>query len=359
MDFEIRAKLDRVRAQMASHNIDTLWLRRVENVAWITGGIDTAVNTASALAPASVVLTQDSQRILTTGIEAPRLALETDLEAFNFEIVASPWESGITPTPPAAQSLGVDFPFPNAVDLTPDLTSLRFRLLPAEQDRFRSLAVACADAMQHTIHRVRPGHSEHELAAALTYEARGRDITPLVTLVAVDDRISQFRHPLPTGAVLSRCAMLVLGGRRAGLCCSVTRLVHFGPLPADLRRRMDACAEVNAAMIAASKPGATLGDVFRVAQQTDARVGFPDEWQLHHQGGIAGYTPREVLAGPDNPTVLEPGMICAWNPSITGTKCEDSILVGPSPEIVTAMYGWPTRSFTLDGQTIASPVMLE
>ncbi|HEX3053665.1 MAG TPA: M24 family metallopeptidase [Aggregatilineaceae bacterium] len=355
MQFESQAKLDRVRALMDARRIDTLWLRRVENVAWITGGIDTAVNTASALGTASVVITQDDLQILTTVIEAPRLTLETDLEAVGFEIVAFPWETGVTP--PVSRALGVDFPYLSAVDI--DLTTLRIHLLPAEQDRFRALGVACADAMQHTIHRVRPGHSEHELAAALTYEARGRGITPLVTLVAVDNRISRFRHPLPTRAVLDRYAMLVLGGRRDGLLCSVTRLVHFGPVPADLRRRMDACAEVNAAMIAASQPGATLGDVFRIAQETYARVGFPDEWKLHHQGGIAGYTPREILAGPDNPTVLEPGMICAWNPSITGTKCEDSVLVGQSPEIVTAMYGWPTQKFTQAGLTIASPVMME
>ena len=80
-------------------------------------------------------------------------------------------------------------------------------------------------------------------------------------LAAADERVYNVRHPIPTDKVIDRYAMLVLCGRKHGLVCSVTRLVHFGPLPDDLRRKMDACAEVDAAMLAASQPGATLGEI--------------------------------------------------------------------------------------------------
>jgi len=358
---EIQTKLERVRALMDARQVDTLWLRTVDNVAWITGGVDTAVNTASTLGVASVVITQHDCTVWTNTIEAPRLGLEDQIEARGFKIFATPWEqsAGIPP----GQSLGVDYPLSGAMDLGGDLTRLRVRLLPVEQERFRQLGISCAEAMHRAINRVHPGNTENEIAAALEYETRIRNVTPIVVLIATDERIHRYRHPLPTTKILDKYAMLVLCGRRDGLVISVTRLVHFGPLPDDLRRRMEATAEVDAAMIAASQPGTSLEEVFRVAQETYARVGFEGEWKLHHQGGLAGYTPRDVLAVPGETTLLEPGMVCAWNPSITGAKSEDSVMVpaapGQTPEILTPMFGWPVQRVEINGIALDRPLIME
>jgi antitoxin VapB len=52
--------------------------------------------------------------------------------------------------------------------------------------------------------------------------------------------------------------------------------------------------------------------------------------------------------------------VYAWNPSITGTKSEDTILVGPhGNEVLTGIEGWPALSVTVDGQTVARPAILE
>lgn len=357
---ELSTKLERVRALMDERGVTTLWLRRVENVAWITSGVDVAVNTAAALGVASVVITRATCELWTDTIEAPRLRAEDRLEERGFAFHVSPWyEPGQRPS---GDPLGVDFPLPGAVDLTGALTRVRTRLLPIEQDRFRTLAVNCAEAMQRAANRVSPGMNEAEAAAALSYETRRFNITPIVVLVASDERVYNVRHPLPTGKIIDRYAMLVLCGRQAGLVCSLTRLVHFGALPDDLRRRMNACAEIDAAMIAASQPGATLGDIFRITQDAYARAGFDGEWKLHHQGGVAGYNAREVIATPGESFTLDAGMICAWNPSITGTKSEDSVLVragGQAPEALTAMYGWPVRTIEAGGQPIARPLIME
>lgn len=358
--LELETKLARLRALMEEQGVDTLWLRRVENVSWITGGAEVAIDIASPFGAASVVVTRDRCELWTTTIEAPRLRAEDRLDTRGFALRIDPWHAPAER--PAGAALGVDFPLPDARDLTGALTRLRARLLPAEQDRFRTLAVNCAEAMQRAANRLTPGTSETEAAAALCYETRRFNITPIVVLVAADERVYTVRHPLPTNRIIDRYAMLVLCGRQHGLVCSLTRLVHFGPLPGELRRKMDACAYVDAAMIAASQPGATLADIFRVAQEAYARVGFDGEWQFHHQGGVAGYTPREVLATPGEMFTLEEGMVCAWNPSISGTKSEDSVLVRPAgqmPEVLTAMYGWPSRDVSVGGNFVARPLILE
>jgi antitoxin VapB len=178
--------------------------------------------------------------------------------------------------------------------------------------------------------------------------------------VATDERIFSFRHPLPTYKSMERYAMLVMCGRRWGLVCSLTRLIHFGKLPDDLRRRAEAVARVDAAFIHATRPGKTIGQVFQQGVGVYSQVGFSDEWKLHHQGGPAGYEPREFIARPTSQEMVSLGQSYAWNPSITGTKSEDTIQVGEEEnEVITAIPGWPTIEVEIDGRTYSRPAILE
>ena len=107
----------------------------------------------------------------------------------------------------------------------------------------------------------------------------------------------------------------------------MTRIVSFGQPPAELVDRVRDAAEVDAAALAASRPGATLGEVFDVLARAYELQGYPDEWRRHHQGGLTGYRGREVFATPGEETVLPDAFAVAWNPSVTGGgKSEDTAL---------------------------------
>ncbi len=152
--------------------------------------------------------------------------------------------------------------------------------------------------MNTAIHAVKPGMTEFEIAALLGSETQRRGVQPIVNLIATDERIFRYRHPLPTAKPLDKYAMLVLCGRQHGLVCSITRLVHFGPLSEELQRKQEAVAQIDATFIYTTQPNVTLGDIFAQVQEIYARTGYPDEWRLHHQGGPAGYEPREYLGLP-------------------------------------------------------------
>jgi antitoxin VapB len=117
----------------------------------------------------------------------------------------------------------------------------------------------------------------------------------------------------------------------------MTRIASFGPPPGDLQDRVRAAAEVDGAVIASSRPEASLGDLFAVLERAYAEQGYPDEWRLHHQGGLTGYRGREVFAIPGEPTRLPSSCALAWNPSISGGgKSEDTVLVSDGAiEVVT------------------------
>jgi antitoxin VapB len=349
-----------VESLLDEQGLEALVLKKVSSVAWATCGAPTYVNTAAAEGIATLVIKRGEQHLVTNRIEAPRLEKEEGLAAQGWRFHVSDWFGGEDLLSPlAGNRFGADSPVPGAVDLGAEVSRLRSVLQDEEQVRFRLLGRRCAEAMNAAIARVQPGMSEHEIAAALAFEAHARGAQPIVNLIATDERIFNFRHPLPTDKVMERYAMLVLCGRRNGLVCSVTRLVHFGPLPADVRAKADAVAQIDATFIENTRPGATLGSIFATAQEAYAATGFADEWRLHHQGGPAGYEPREVVAWPDSTYTVAQGQAYAWNPSITGAKSEDSILVGPhGNEVLTTIDGWPTRTVVVGGKTVQRPDIL-
>jgi len=360
---ELDSVLNSIRGLLAARGAQALLLRRVGSFAWATCGADAHVNTAATNGAAALLITPAGRYVVADNIETPRLEREEKLAEQGWQFAVSPWyeASDAVARLTAGLKLGADGPYPGALDLSDEVTELRTVLTPEAVQRFRVLGGLCAEAMQAAIGQVRPGMSEHEIAGRLALEAESRGVQPIVLLVAADERIFSFRHPLPTARRLDRYAMLVLCGRRHGLVCSITRLVHFGPLPAELRRKAEAVAGIDAAFIHATRPGRTLGDVFQAAQAAYAQAGYPDEWQLHHQGGPAGYEPRELIATPGAAFAVQAYQTYAWNPSITGVKSEDTILVTPGGpnEVLTAIPGWPLIAVNCDGHDFQRPAILE
>jgi antitoxin VapB len=354
-------KHERIINLLEAHNIDGLLIKQVANFAWATDGAASYINTASSYGVGILLLTRDARHLVTNTIEAPRFEQEEGLKSAGWEFNVTPWylPADTIEVLTKGLKLGADFVHPGAVDLSSELAIARSYLDEDEQARFRTLSKLCADAMEDAVQAIKPGMTEYQIAGILDQAAYSRGAQPIVNLIATDERIYHFRHPLPTDKVLEKYAMLVLCGRKKGLVCSITRLVHFGSLPDDLRRKSEAVAFIDAAMIAATRPGATAADVFQTTVDAYARVGYPDEYQLHHQGGPAGYDPREFINTPAMDIPISVGQAYAWNPSITGCKSEDTILVGErGNEIMTAIHGWPSIPVEINGQTIARPAIL-
>jgi Xaa-Pro aminopeptidase len=243
-----------------------------------------------------------------------------------------------------------DRPSGDELALPARLAGARLRLMQAEIERFRALGTDASRALTATLRSVRPDMTEVQVAAITAEELVQRAMWPLVILVAGARRMPIYRHPLPRAhEPIDDRAMVVVCARRHGLVANLTRLVYFRP-QTDAELSADAAvADVEAAAFAASRAGATLGDVYGEIAAAYVRAGVAGAEAEHHQGGLAGYRTREEIATPGSVTPISEGSALAWNPSLPGTKLEDTVVVTPDGlEILTVDPEWPT--VTVDGR---------
>jgi Xaa-Pro aminopeptidase len=322
----------------AREGSDGVVLSSAPNVRWLLCGRGRPVDAAGPESPYTVVLTPERACVLFADIEAPRVAEEERFDELGYEPLPYPWYEGRDAA--LLDVLGGERVVSDA-EVEEELRPRRMQLVEPELERYRAAGRDTAEAITETLRSLGSDETERDAAAELSHQARRRALFPKVVLVAGERRQKVHRHPLPTEETLGGHALLALTAERDGLHVSMTRLVASGAPPEGLQRLVRATAEVDAAMLAASRPGTTTGGVFAAAAREYERQGFPEEWRYHHQGGPTGYRGREVFAVPSEPTTLPDACAVAWNPSITGGgKSEDTALVAAAGvDVITRTAG--------------------
>lgn len=320
---DVAERIATVRRLVERRGADAALLQGRRNVAWLTIGADAHVVTSTDQVVAPILVERHAARVLAPVNEAARLRDE-EIGDLPLDLTVHAWHE---PAPlPHGRILGDE-------ELEDDLVTHRVRLGPLERTRLAWLGERLSDALDGVLaDHARPGTSERALAASVLERLAADGIRAPVILAAADERIDRYRHPLPSDTPIRERIMLVAVAERWGLHAALTRTRDLRAPDADIAARRAAVERVHRAMLAATRPGVATGEVLRAARAAYAAEGFADEWRLHHQGGVLGYRPREVLAVPGEPTVLASGMAVAWNPSITGAKVEGSYLLTDDPD---------------------------
>jgi antitoxin VapB len=359
---EIRIKKQQLAEFMAQQNLAGVLLSLHENVAWATAGqVDTRILIPGTTGAAALFVRKDGNGFyITTRNEAPRMHDE-EFGGLPFEPVVLPWQEGDFVKAArglvATGAIGADTHEANCEFIS--LAGLRSQLQPTEIERYRLLGGMTARVVEEVALHLEPGVSEEEMSAMSASLLVQKAILPSVLLMAVDDRILKYKHALPRGKRLQRFGMVNLCSRKWGLVISMTRFVHFGPMPQNLARGFDAAARVNAALLHATRAGATAQQLYVVAKDAYAAAGFPGEEDLHHQGGATGYGEREWVATPTGAEIVVNRQAYAWNPSAKGGKVEDTVVLQDGAiEILTGTDTFPTVETMIGGQSYRSAGVL-
>jgi len=361
---EIKEKERRVRDFLKTKNLKGLILKRQANFSWMTCGGLNLVGIATEVGATTLLITENSKFVISNNIEAPRMIHEEGLEKQGFIVKTFPWhedqEVSIVKEIVEEGPLGSDVPFPNAIGLPGEVAKLRYSLTSEEQKRYRWLGKKVSLALEKTMMKAKKGEKESAVVGRLCKELWKDRIDPITLMSAADDRVSNFRHPIPTEKRVEKYLMVSVNARKWGLIVSLTRFVHFGELPEELRRKYEANVFVDCTMMAHSLPGIPVKEVLQKGIDAYKEKGFPEEWKFHHQGGSIGYTGRDYRVSFNTPDIIQENQAFTWNPSITGTKSEDTILAtSKGPQMITHPILYPTLSLNVAGISFNRPAILE
>jgi Xaa-Pro aminopeptidase len=353
---EVNVKIERVRRWLAEQGLGGVLLRTRANFAWLTAGGLNYVNGASETGVGSLLVTADRFAVLSDNIESERL-LSEELSDIEIEAIDYPWHHRAEQMEIVARlcggvPIGVDAGDggPNHAD---QVRMLRTPLLESEIERYRALAHVTAITTEEVCRQLRTDLSEQDVVGLVQSAFAIQSMRVPVCLVAADERIDRWRHPIATDKPIERRAMVVVCAEWHGLICAVTRLVSFEAIDEELKIKHRAVCQVDATAIAATRIGRPLGDVFADIIAEYERQGFGEQWALHHQGGSIGYEGRDVFATPGCPVRVAADQAFAWNPSIAGTKSEDTILVRDEGIELLSQPGpgWPVIEIEREGQS--------
>lgn len=355
---------------LAASNLGGVFVSAQHNFSWLTAGGTNGVDLSREAGAVALLVRNDGKRfVLANNIEMPRL-LNEELADQDFEPIQFPWEeekassafvatralSLLTNGATLGSDLGIG---PNVVMIEPALARCRYQLTTSEIERFRLVAGDAAQAVAKLARTLVPGETEREIARRVSNALAAHNLYAVVNLAAADERIQQFRHPVPTDRRWEKLLLIAVCARRGGLIASFTRIVSSGDIPDELRRRTLAAARVNAQLMAATRVGSSGAELYQVAARTYAAEGFENEERLHHQGGASGYRTRDWLAHSASDERVQLNQAFAWNPSVTGTKVEETcIAFAAGVEVLTTTSDWPQIPVRINDREYLSPDIL-
>lgn len=339
-------RVDRLRKLYQERGNTAIVLTRAANLSWLLGG-RMQIGIAGDSGIGRIVVNDERVVLLTSNIEGERLRNE---EVGGVpEIVESPWADAME-TARMERDLAGERPLLDTA-CEREMRALRTVLLPQQVREAEELGVHCGEAITRTAMKIEPGMTEFEISGVLSKEAVSLGLIPNVLFTPADEHIRAYRHALSGHKKLDKLIMLSLGANYNGLYTSITRFVCFGePDSATLRAQELAC-KVAARIYTETVPGRRLSSLFSELESAYSDLGIPQEFLLHHQGGLGGFQVRELRLMPSSDGEVMANQLYAWNPSCTGFKSEDMLLVGERENrLLTITPEFPHRVYTHKGQ---------
>jgi Xaa-Pro dipeptidase len=257
---EVSIKEKRIQKLIDEKNLDGVLLRKQNNFTWFTAGAYNMVWVVTEIGMTSILITKSGRYLLSNKIETPRMQIEEGLQELQFELLEYEWSEDreaefVKKIAGPLEKVGCDSIFQNCIYLYDEIKELRYSLTENEVERYMFLGMKTSEAAEKVLLGVRPGDKECEVAGRVAEEIWRDRIDPVAFMVAADDRVYKYRHPIPTDRMIQRYVMLCVNARFKGLITTITRILHIGKPQEKLLKQFTDNVEIECRMIEASKPG--------------------------------------------------------------------------------------------------------
>ena len=329
--------LEKLRAKMAGEGLDALVLFSPVNIRYLSRFHCT--DGAAVVTKSSAVLFTDSRYIEAARSQCDELAVELfdrehALTAAVRAAVAGCGAVGAEGT--LAHSEWLRWEKELGVELRPAeglLSALRAVKEPFELESITAAQRIAETALDEVLRILRPGMTERELAAELTYRmllhgGEGNSFDP----IAITGRKTSMPHGVPGDEVIRDGDFVTMdfGCLKNGYCSDMTRTVAVGSATEEMRRVYDTVLRAQRAGIAAARAGVTGAAVHNAGAAVIDEAGY-GAFFGHGFGHSVGLEIHEKpTASPANDKPLPAGAVITAEPGIYlpgrfGVRIEDMI----------------------------------
>lgn len=361
MSEEVKIKLERIRNLMDTEQLDNVLLTTTPNFFWLTGGKNGFVDKGSENAAVKLLIDRDNAYVICNSSERYRI-MEEELSEKEFELIPFQWhedEYEVLKPYLKGNRTGSDSGIYGSKNVMNQIQSQRYVLTPEEEKRMSEIGLECAQILETAVREIVPGETELEAAGRVTGQLISRGFQVPVCLVAADNRMLKYRHPIPTEKKIDKYAMIAICGQKYGLTISISRIISFGEIPDDIRKKYESLLKIDATYISNTVAGNKVCDILKKAYDVYSQEGYEADFHLHHQGGALGYLTRDYCVNFRNEEKVLNHQGFSWNPTISGVKLEDTYIVnGDKQTIVSDTNTWKYRNVEIDGKVIRRPDIL-
>ncbi len=354
--MELQEKLSRVRAMMNEKNLDGVYLKRQDSFSWLTCGQTNYIGIGE-MGLCGLLIKHNEMHVITNNIEANRLRDEEKLEELGFTIHFDTWfensfEGKTIDTLMKNGSVGYDYSTDRGLNVANEIKAMRFSLTAQEIERYKEGGAIVSRIVEQTLAETYVGQTEREIVGRASEKTRSLGLDIVSMMCAGDDRIYNYRHPIATFNPIKE--RVQLGGnfcyKGLVICCS--RFANFVPVTPELQEQYIKNAEIDGVLKLNSIPGNTYVSALEAGKKAYEDRGYGEEFLKHHQGGPISYVPRDYRVDFDTKGIIQENQAFCWNPSITGTKSEDTVVVSSKGITeVSRPIMCPTIDVKVDGKT--------
>lgn len=204
-----------------------------------------------------------------------------------------------------------------------------------EQEYMRQAQAIAELALDDVLHIIRPGISERDIAAEITYRllrhgGEGNSFDP----IAVTGKNSSMPHGVPGDTLVQAGDFITMdfGCIKNGYCSDMTRTVAVGSASDEMQNVYDTVLRAQLAGIAAARAGVTGAEIDGAARKVISDAGY-GEYFGHSFGHSLGlYIHESPAAAPSVKTPMPVGAVISAEPGIYlpgkfGVRIEDVLIL--------------------------------
>lgn len=340
-------RISRLQAEMSRQGVDLLAIAPTANMRYLIGFAPLADER-----PCVLLIGQQTTRLVVPELNADQVEAHTGVTAIRWADADGP-NRALTD---ALDGIGIgsggvlaadDSMRADALLLLQEMTkprkslaagsltaALRMRKSKAEIDALARAAALADEALMVGAKACQPGVTEREVADEIAghFRRHGAETVDF-TIVASGPNGAFPHHETGNRRLESGDTIIIdIGATLDGYKSDVTRVVHLGEPPAEVRVAYDAVLEANRRGCAAAVAGALARDVDRAARESLEQAGY-GQYFVHRTGhglGMELHEPPWITSESD--TQLEPGMVFSIEPGVYlpgkfGIRIEDIVVV--------------------------------